>query len=37
MTPFDSNGLAVGDKVLLHDQSSGDSFPLRAATHEIYN
>jgi hypothetical protein len=32
MTPFDWNGLQVGDEVLMHEQSSDDSFPLVAAT-----
>jgi hypothetical protein len=32
VTPFDWNGLQIGDKVLLHHQSSDDSFPLVAAT-----
>jgi hypothetical protein len=31
VTPFDWNGLQVGDKVLIHDQSIDDRFPLRAA------
>jgi hypothetical protein len=32
MTPFDWNGLQIGDKVLVHDQSSDEHFPLRSAT-----
>jgi hypothetical protein len=32
MTPFDWNGLQVGDKVLVHDQSTDGHFLLRAAT-----
>jgi hypothetical protein len=32
MTPFDWNGLHVGDRVLVHDQSTESHFPLRTAT-----
>jgi hypothetical protein len=32
MIRFDWNGLAVGDKVLVHDQSTDDHYTLRAAT-----
>jgi hypothetical protein len=32
VTLFEWNGLQVGDKVLVHEQSSDDSFPLRTAT-----